>query len=84
MLSDFLSHPWDTVANAAWHKYPNPMNSAVSGIDVLRQHPLADGSLRSERIIQSHFPIPAWVTKVRIHLLNIYPSSVTESVYLQF
>ncbi|VBB27902.1 unnamed protein product [Acanthocheilonema viteae] len=59
-----FDHPWDTVAHAAWRKYPNPMNCAVSGIDVLRHRPLVDGSLRSERIIQSHFPIPAWVTKM--------------------
>ncbi|VDN38992.1 unnamed protein product [Gongylonema pulchrum] len=57
-----MRHPWDKVANAAWRKYPNPMNCAVSGIDVLRQQSLGDGSLRSERIIQSRFSIPTWVT----------------------
>ncbi|VDK68843.1 unnamed protein product [Litomosoides sigmodontis] len=73
-----FDHPWDTVAHAAWCKYPNPMNCAVSGIDVLRQHPLVDGSLRSERIIQSHFPIPSWVTKITGFSGTQYSYEVTE------
>ncbi|KAK6106705.1 PRELI-like family protein [Brugia pahangi] len=73
-----FDHPWDTVAYAAWRKYPNPMNCAVSGIDVLRQHLLVDGSLQSERIIQSHFPIPAWVTKLTGFSGTQYSYEVTE------
>lgn len=69
-----FSHPWDTVANAAWRKYPNPMNGAVSAIDVLKHESRNDGSLRSERIIQSHFPIPTWVTKVTFFYPNKYTS----------
>ncbi|VDK65956.1 unnamed protein product [Onchocerca ochengi] len=64
MFLTYLSHPWDTVTRAAWRKYPNPMNNNISGIDILRQHSLIDGSLRSERIIQSHFSIPTWATKM--------------------
>ncbi|EFO25006.1 hypothetical protein LOAG_03479 [Loa loa] len=73
-----FDHPWDTVAHAAWRKYPNPMNCAVIGIDVLEQHPLVDGSLRSERIIQSHFPIPAWVTKLTGFSGTQYSYEMTE------
>lgn len=33
-----FNHPWETVAQAAWRKYPNPMNPSVFGIDVLRRY----------------------------------------------
>ena len=39
------------------------MNGAVTGIDVVRQE-VDDGVLKSERLLQSHFHIPSWVTKV--------------------
>lgn len=39
------------------------MNGAVTGIDVIKQD-VEDGVLKSERILQSHFAIPSWVTKV--------------------
>jgi hypothetical protein len=58
-----FEHPWDTVVNAAYRKYPNPMNSQISGIDVVKQE-LSDGVLKSERLLQSHFHIPPWVTKL--------------------
>ncbi|CAJ0578367.1 unnamed protein product, partial [Mesorhabditis spiculigera] len=58
-----FEHPWDTVVNAAWRKYPNPMNGAVTNMDVLSQR-IDEGVLKSERIIQSHFSIPSWATKL--------------------
>ncbi|EYC10666.1 hypothetical protein Y032_0054g2486 [Ancylostoma ceylanicum] len=58
-----FDHDWETVVNAAWRKYPNPMNQGVTGMDVLRQT-LQAGKILSERIIQSHFHIPSWATKV--------------------
>ncbi|KAK5980630.1 PRELI domain containing protein 3B [Trichostrongylus colubriformis] len=58
-----FDHDWETVVTAAWRKYPNPMNQGVTGIDVLRQN-LHAGKLLSERIIQSHFHIPSWATKL--------------------
>ncbi|OZC08953.1 PRELI-like family protein [Onchocerca flexuosa] len=73
-----MNHPWDTVTRAAWCKYPNPMNSNISGIDILRQHSLIDGSLRSERIIQSHFSIPTWATKLTGFSGTQYSYEVTE------
>ena len=71
--------------NAAWRKYPNPVNTAITGIDVLRQELSKEGVLRSERIIQSHFPIPSWVTKVVIEdfkVLLFYLEDDFETVYL--
>uniref|UniRef100_A0A8R1TV72 PRELI/MSF1 domain-containing protein n=1 Tax=Onchocerca volvulus TaxID=6282 RepID=A0A8R1TV72_ONCVO len=73
-----FDHPWDTVTRAAWRKYPNPMNNNISGIDILRQHSLIDGSLRSERIIQSHFSIPTWATKLTGFSGTQYSYEVTE------
>uniref|UniRef100_A0A7E4W6J1 PRELI/MSF1 domain-containing protein n=1 Tax=Panagrellus redivivus TaxID=6233 RepID=A0A7E4W6J1_PANRE len=58
-----FDHPWDTVVNAAYRKYPNPINGAVKGMDVVVQD-VSDGVLRSERLLQSHFHIPGWVTKL--------------------
>ncbi|VDK71564.1 unnamed protein product, partial [Anisakis simplex] len=60
----FFSHPWNTVVSAAWRKYPNPMNRAVTGIDVLKQEVRDNHSIRSERIIQSRFSIPSWAAKL--------------------
>uniref|UniRef100_A0A0N5AWY4 PRELI/MSF1 domain-containing protein n=1 Tax=Syphacia muris TaxID=451379 RepID=A0A0N5AWY4_9BILA len=59
-----FDHSWDEVVYAAWRKYPNPLNTAITGIDVLRQELSQNGVLYSERIIQSRFPIPTWVTKL--------------------
>ncbi|CAJ0594221.1 unnamed protein product [Cylicocyclus nassatus] len=58
-----FEHDWETVVNAAWRKYPNPMNQGVTGMDVLRQT-LQAGKILSERLIQSRFQIPSWATKL--------------------
>uniref|UniRef100_A0A9J2PQA4 PRELI/MSF1 domain-containing protein n=1 Tax=Ascaris lumbricoides TaxID=6252 RepID=A0A9J2PQA4_ASCLU len=73
-----FDHPWNMVVSAAWRKYPNPMNKAVTGMDVMKQEVRNGSSLRSERIIQSRFSIPAWVTKdVVIVLLLICAFQLT-------
>ncbi|CAD5206253.1 unnamed protein product [Bursaphelenchus okinawaensis] len=58
-----FDHPWDTVVHAAFRKYPNPMNRAVTAIDVVEQK-VDQGTLKTERILQSHFHIPNWVVKL--------------------
>lgn len=55
-----FNHPWETVAQAAWRKYPNPMNPAVVGIDVLDRQ-VRDGILHTHRLISTRFGLPAWV-----------------------
>uniref|UniRef100_A0A0N4ZMG3 PRELI/MSF1 domain-containing protein n=1 Tax=Parastrongyloides trichosuri TaxID=131310 RepID=A0A0N4ZMG3_PARTI len=58
-----FDHPWHTVVAAAWRKYPNPLNNAVTGMDVLSQN--VDGStLKSERILQSQFSVPGWAARI--------------------
>lgn len=64
-----FSHPWDTVVNAAVRKYPNPMNKAITAIDVVRQD-MDKGVLKTERILQSHFHIPGWAQKVSSDLAD--------------
>uniref|UniRef100_A0A914DEY3 PRELI/MSF1 domain-containing protein n=1 Tax=Acrobeloides nanus TaxID=290746 RepID=A0A914DEY3_9BILA len=58
-----FDHPWNIVANAAYRKYPNPVNENITGIDVLQQD-LKNGVLQSERLLQSHFSIPGWASKL--------------------
>jgi hypothetical protein len=38
-------------------------NKSVIGIDVLHQH-IKGGVLKTERILQSRFPIPSWASRV--------------------
>lgn len=58
-----FDHPWETVVHAAFRKYPNPMNRAVTAIDVVSQD-VDKGVIKSERLLQSQFSIPSWATKL--------------------
>ena len=58
-----FDHPWETVVHAAFRKYPNPMNKAITAIDVVRQD-VDKGVIKSERLLQSRFHIPSWVTSL--------------------
>lgn len=57
------SHPWETVATAAWRKYPNPMNPAVIGTDVIERE-VKDGVLHTHRIVSSKWGFPRWAQAV--------------------
>ncbi|CAG2164015.1 unnamed protein product [Oppiella nova] len=46
-----FSHPWHTVVQAVWRKYPNPMNPAVVGIDVIDRDIGPTGVMRTHRLI---------------------------------
>jgi len=52
-------HPWETVAKASWRKYPNPINPAVLGLDVLDRK-VVDGILQTHRLVLSTWPFPKW------------------------
>jgi len=58
-----FEHPWQTVVHAAWRKYPNPINPAVTGLDVVDRKMGSDGVLRSSRVLSSEWNIPGWVTR---------------------
>ncbi|XP_063234803.1 protein slowmo [Bacillus rossius redtenbacheri] len=54
-----FNHPWETVAQAAWRKYPNPMNTAVIGTDVVDRR-VVDGILHTHRLVSSKWGFPRW------------------------
>jgi len=56
-------HPWHTVVNAAYRKYPNPFNLSVTAVDVVQQN-IDQGILKTERIMQSQFFVPSWAAKL--------------------
>lgn len=56
-------HPWETVAQAAWRKYPNPMNPAVIGTDVVDRR-VVDGVLHTHRLVSSKWGLPSWVQRL--------------------
>uniref|UniRef100_A0A224XJK4 Putative member of the intramitochondrial sorting protein family n=1 Tax=Panstrongylus lignarius TaxID=156445 RepID=A0A224XJK4_9HEMI len=55
-----FNHPWETVAQAAWRKYPNPMNPAVIGTDVVDRK-VVEGVLHTHRLVSSKWGLPRWV-----------------------
>lgn len=57
------SHPWETVATAAWRKYPNPHNPAVIGTDVIERK-VVDGVLHTHRLVSSKWYFPSWAQAV--------------------
>jgi hypothetical protein len=59
-----FDYPWEKVAYGAWRKYPNPINPAVTGIDVLQRGIDANGVLHTERVLQTTWDIPGWVTSL--------------------
>ncbi|GLG96028.1 hypothetical protein R5R35_013409 [Gryllus longicercus] len=58
-----FNHPWETVAQAAWRKYPNPMNPAVIGTDVLDRK-VVDGVLHTHRLVSSKWGFPGWAQRI--------------------
>ncbi|KAJ8918201.1 hypothetical protein NQ315_014068 [Exocentrus adspersus] len=54
-----FNHPWETVATAAWRKYPNPHNPAVIGTDVIERR-VVDGVLHTHRLVSSIWYFPRW------------------------
>ncbi|GJQ86130.1 putative PRELI-like family [Trypoxylus dichotomus] len=54
-----FNHPWETVATAAWRKYPNPHNPAVIGTDVVERR-VVDGVLHTHRLVSSKWYFPRW------------------------
>ncbi|XP_015584734.1 protein slowmo isoform X2 [Cephus cinctus] len=54
-----FNHPWETVTQAAWRKYPNPMNPAVIGTDVIDRK-VVNGVLHTHRLVSSKWGFPKW------------------------
>lgn len=60
--SHTFEHPWSTVTQAFWRKYPNDYQNVVYGTDVIERYVAADGKLHSKRIIISDWKIPAFMS----------------------
>ena len=58
------SHPWDTVVQAVWRKYPNPMNPAVVGIDVIDRDISNNGVMKTHRLISCEWGLPNWAQRI--------------------
>lgn len=58
-----FNHPWETVATAAWRKYPNPMNPAVVGVDVIERN-VSGSVLTSHRLVSTCWGLPTWAVKI--------------------
>ncbi|XP_002740119.1 PRELI domain containing protein 3B-like [Saccoglossus kowalevskii] len=59
-----FEHPWETVVQAAWRKYPNPHNPTVVGLDVIDRHVDKQGRLVSHRLMCTEWGLPMWVQKL--------------------
>ncbi|XP_033207605.1 protein slowmo isoform X1 [Belonocnema kinseyi] len=72
-----FNHPWETVAQAAWRKYPNPMNPAVIGTDVIDRQ-VVDGVLHTHRLVSSKWGFPKWAQALIGHASICYASERSE------
>jgi len=59
-----FAHPWQTVVQAAWRKYPNPLNPAVVGIDVVDRNITNNGILKTHRLISTEWGLPNWAIRI--------------------
>jgi len=59
--SHTFQHPWSTVTQAFWRKYPNDFQSSVYGTDVIERYVDAEGKLHSKRLIISDWNIPSFM-----------------------
>lgn len=59
-----FEHDWNTVVHAAWRKYPNPINPAVTGLDVLNRNVSNDGVMRTSRVLMTEWRFPGWVGRM--------------------
>jgi len=56
-------HPWDTVVQASWRKYPNPMNPAVIGTDIIDRRTV-NGTLYTHRLLTTMWKLPGFFKSI--------------------
>lgn len=59
-----FNHNWETVVSASLKKYPNPITTAVVGIDVLDRKVSSGGILKSRRLMLSEWSLPSWARRL--------------------
>ncbi|KAK2585632.1 hypothetical protein KPH14_010256 [Odynerus spinipes] len=72
-----FNHPWETVTQAAWRKYPNPINSSVIGTDVIDRK-VVGGVLHTHRLVSTRFGFPKWAQALIGHAKVCYASEKSE------
>ncbi|XP_047367774.1 protein slowmo isoform X3 [Vespa velutina] len=72
-----FNHSWETVTQAAWRKYPNPINSSVIGTDVIDRK-VIDGILHTHRLVSTRFGFPKWAQALIGHAKICYASEKSE------
>lgn len=60
--SHIFQHPWSTVTQAFWRKYPNDYQSSVYGTDVIERYIDSEGKLHSKRLIISEWNVPSFMS----------------------
>ncbi|XP_064598930.1 PRELI domain containing protein 3B-like [Liolophura sinensis] len=73
-----FTHPWETVVQAAWRKYPNPMNPSVVGIDVVERSVTPSGILKSHRLMSTAWGLPTWAVNILGASESCYASEHSE------
>lgn len=59
-----FAHPWATVTQAFWRKYPNDLQAGVVGTDVVSRHIDSAGHLHSTRLIISKWGMPSCLAMI--------------------
>jgi len=54
-----FNHSWEMVTQAAWRKYPNPLNTSVVAIDIVDRK-IKEGRLHSHRLLTTQWGVPKW------------------------
>nr|XP_027783055.1 PRELI domain containing protein 3B-like isoform X2 [Marmota flaviventris] len=70
-LEHVFDHLWENVTTAAMHKYPNPMNPSVVGVDVLDRHVDPSGRLHSHRLLSTEWGLPSILKSTNISFTNM-------------
>ncbi|XP_060071614.1 protein slowmo-like [Ylistrum balloti] len=55
-----FQHPWDTVVQAVWRKYPNPLTKSVFGTDIVERQINKQGILETHRLMKTKWHIPSF------------------------
>lgn len=58
-----FNHPWETVTQAVWRKYPNPHKPEIIGTDVVERK-VEKGVLYTTRVISSRWGLPDWAKRI--------------------
>ncbi|KAI3379149.1 hypothetical protein SNEBB_001474 [Seison nebaliae] len=70
-------HSWETIVNAALRKYPNPLNPAVIGIDIVDRK-LERGILSTHRLIITQWNLGSYINMIMGNQRTFFASEHSE------